>query len=204
MTLTDNNVTYYDLNYGIQQETLPISEFVAHEDIPSEMDTDFMVITSEVNDMNGVENEIPGPALSTQDDGLPVNATISSRGLTDLDDTNQASFTNSRTTPIELDRVPVELAQSLSTDRSEELSPKAAITDTNNVNSSTATSVRLLPQFVLPKISAPIINLPDNQKDQLQQLAFMRIVDAYKQVTVAGGSQARFSVLAHSGMEVKP
>ncbi|KAL8526006.1 hypothetical protein ACS0TY_015284 [Phlomoides rotata] len=104
-------------------------------------------------------------------------------------------------TPIELDMTPIESAQSLSTDRSEELSSKAAITDTNSMNSSTATSVVLVPQLVLPKISAPIIHLGDDQKDQLQQLALVRIIDAYKHVTVAGGSQVHFFILAHSGME---
>ncbi|KAL7095344.1 hypothetical protein ACP275_10G018300 [Erythranthe tilingii] len=218
VTLADSNVAYDDLNYASQQametDFTAISESVTPDDIPSAMETDFTAITSEVNDMKSVEDEIPGLALSTQDDGLPENAAVSSKGLTDLDDANEEDFINLDktpleldstplevdSTPLELDRTPIELAQSLSTDRSEELSPKAASTDTN-MNSSTATSVRLLPQLVLPKISAPVIHLADEQKDQLQELAFVRIVEAYKHVTVAGGSQTRFSILAHSGME---
>jgi symplekin len=37
----------------------------------------------------------------------------------------------------------------------------------------------------------------------LQKLAFMRIVEAYKQVEVAGGAQVRFSLLANLGVEVR-
>ncbi|KAI3474213.1 hypothetical protein Pfo_029001 [Paulownia fortunei] len=183
-----SNVAYDDLSYASQQATVDISESVPPEDIPSAMETGFTVITSEVNDIEG-------------DDGLPESAAVFPMGLTDLDDANQEKFTNLGRIPVELDMTPIELAQSLSTDRSEELSPKAAIMDTNSMNSSTATSVGLFSQLVLPKISAPVIYLADEQKDQLQQLAFVRIVDAYKQVTVAGGSQVRFSILAHSGME---
>ncbi|KAI3473144.1 hypothetical protein Pfo_030436 [Paulownia fortunei] len=201
VTLADSNVAYDDLSYASQQATVDISESVPPEDIPSAMETGFTVITSEVNDIEGVANEIPGLALSTQDDGLPESAAVFPMGLTDLDDANQEKFTNLGRIPVELDMTPIELAQSLSMDRSEELSPKAAIMDTNSMNSSTATSVGLFSQLVLPKISAPLIYLADEQKDQLQQLAFVRIVDAYKQVTVAGGSQVRFSILAHSGME---
>ncbi|KAL3617507.1 hypothetical protein CASFOL_037828 [Castilleja foliolosa] len=95
----------------------------------------------------------------------------------------------------------MELAPSVSANKSEELSPKSAIEDTNKMDSSIATSAELISQLVLPKLSAPIIFVADEQKDQLQEQAFVRIVDAYRQATVSGGSQVRFSVLAHSGME---
>ncbi|KAK4418934.1 Symplekin [Sesamum alatum] len=207
-TIADSNVAYDDLNYA-RQATAHVSESASPEDIPSAMETGYGAITSVIIDNEGVGNEIPGLALSTQDDALPEDAAVCPRALTeledanltDINDANQETFTNLGRTPIELDKTQIELAQSLSTDRSEELSPKAAITDTNNMNSSTATSVGLSSQLVLPKISAPVICLADEEKDQLQQLAFVRIVDAYKQVTVAGGSQVRFSILAHSGME---
>ncbi|KAL0338187.1 UNVERIFIED_CONTAM: Symplekin [Sesamum angustifolium] len=207
-TIADSNVAYDDLNHA-RQATVHVNESVSAEDIPSAMETGYGGITSVIIENEGVGNGIPGLALSTQDDALPEDAAVFPRALTeledanltDLNDANQDTFTNLGMTPIELDKTQIELAQSLSTDRSEELSPKAAITDTNNMNSSTATSVWLSSQLVLPKISAPVICLADEQKDQLQQLAFVRIVDAYKQVTVAGGSQIRFSILAHSGME---
>ncbi|KAL3038120.1 hypothetical protein AAZX31_01G111400 [Glycine max] len=97
-------------------------------------------------------------------------------------------------------RSPLNLAPSISTDRSEELSPKAAVRDANSLVSSTATSV-VPPRLVLPKMIAPVVDLEDEQKDRLQQSCFMRIIDAYKQIAVAGGSNVRFSILAYLGVE---
>lgn len=202
VTLADSNAAYDDLSNARQQATVSVNESVSPGDVSSPVETGYTAITSEVNDIEGVANEIPGLSVSTQDDGLSENMAVFPKGLMDLDDANEEKFTNLVGTPIDSDGTPIELAQSLSTDRSEELSPKAAITGMNSMNSSTATSVGLLPQLVLPKISAPLIHLADEQKDQLQQLAFARIIDAYKQVTIAGGSQVRFSILAHSRMEV--
>ncbi|KAG8377028.1 hypothetical protein BUALT_Bualt09G0125500 [Buddleja alternifolia] len=201
LNVAESDVIYDGSNYTSEQVTVSISESVSREEIPFATETSYTAVTSEVNDIEGVENEIPGLALSTQEDGLPENAVVFSKGSTDLDDTNQEKLTDLVRTPIELARTPIELTQSLSTDRSEELSTKEATADANSVSSSTATSVGLSVQLVLPKISAPVIYLVDEQKDQLQQLVFVRIIDAYKQVTVAGGSQVRFSILAHSGME---
>ncbi|PIN09200.1 mRNA cleavage and polyadenylation factor II complex, subunit PTA1 [Handroanthus impetiginosus] len=201
LPLGDSKASYDDLNYGSQQETVSLSESVSPEDIPSAMVTGHTSITSEVDDIEGVVNEIPGLALSTQDDGLPENVAVSPKDLTDLDDANKEKLTSSERTSVELDGAQIELVQSFSTDRSEELSPKAAITDTTSLNNSTATSVGFFSQLVLPKISAPIIHIAAKQKEHLQQLAFVRIIDAYKQVTIAGGSQVRFSILAHSVME---
>ncbi|KAL6534378.1 hypothetical protein OROHE_013303 [Orobanche hederae] len=201
LTLAENSLAYDDLSCTSVQATVPISESAFSEDNLSAMEIDFKVITAEVNDIEGVSSEIPGLALSTQDDGLPEDLAASSTGLTDLDDAYQEKFTTLASSLVESDRTPAESAQSVSTDKSEELSPKASTTDTSTMNSSIATSIGLVSQLVLPKLAAPIIYLADEQKDQLQELAFVRIVDAYKQVTVAGGSQIRFSILAHSGME---
>ncbi|KAF8103777.1 hypothetical protein N665_0185s0049 [Sinapis alba] len=90
---------------------------------------------------------------------------------------------------------------SVSVDKSEEFSPKATGIGSNSLVSSTATSLASAPQFVLPKISAPVVNLSDEEKDSLQKLVFLRIVEAYKQVSMSGGSQLRFSLLAHLGVE---
>ncbi|CAG7891074.1 unnamed protein product [Brassica rapa] len=90
---------------------------------------------------------------------------------------------------------------SVSVDKSEEFSPKATGIGSNSLVSSTATSLASAPQFLLPKISAPVVNLSDEEKDSLQKLVFLRIVEAYKQVSMSGGSQLRFSLLAHLGVE---
>ncbi|KAE9600841.1 hypothetical protein Lal_00011244 [Lupinus albus] len=98
-------------------------------------------------------------------------------------------------------RSPSNLVPSISTDRSEELSPKATVTDVNSLLSSTATSVVLPSSLILPKMIAPVVDLADEQKDNMQKLCLMRIIDAYKQVAVAGGSKVRFSILAYLGVE---
>ncbi|KAH6836652.1 HEAT repeat-containing protein [Perilla frutescens var. hirtella] len=201
LTLADRNIAYNDFGSAREQATVSVSESVCPKDIPSPAETGYTEIKSEVSDIEGGTNEIPGLSSVIQDDGLPENMNSIPKGLTDSDDANQEIFTGLGGTSIESDRAPTEIAQSLSTDRSEELSPKAAITDANSLNSSTATSVGLASQLVLPKIAAPVIHLADEEKDQLQLLAFARIIDAYKQVTLAGCSQVRFSILAHAGME---
>ena len=100
-------------------------------------------------------------------------------------------------------RTPLNIFPSLSvsTDKSEELSPLAAVADVSLL-SSTATSVGLSYHLVLPKMSAPVVILSDEEKDRLQQLAFTRIIEAYKQIAVAGGSQIRCSLLISLGVEV--
>ena len=51
-------------------------------------------------------------------------------------------------------------------------------------------------------MSAPVISLTDEQKDHVQTLAFVRIIDVYKHISVAGASQLRFSLLSYLGVEV--
>lgn len=202
MTQADSNVAHDDFSNAREQSAAIIGESACPGDITSPMETDYTVIKIEASDNEISTNEIPGLFTATKNDGIPEVMDSIPKGMVGLDDAEQEKFSSFGGTSVELDRTPTELAQSLSTDRSEELSPKGVITDANSLNSSTATSVGLASQLVLPKIAAPVICLVDEQKDQLQQLAFVRIVDAYKHVAVAGGSQVRFSVLAHAGMEV--
>ncbi|KAL1549131.1 hypothetical protein AAHA92_17267 [Salvia divinorum] len=199
VTFAGSNVAHDDLSNTREHTAVPVSESACSGDISYPMETGYALITSEVTDIEGRENEIPGLSSATEDDGLPENMDTIPKGSAESDDAIQEKSTNLGGISIESDRTPT--AQSLSTDRSEELSPKAATTDVSSLNFSTATSVGLASQLVLPKIGAPVIHLVDDQKDQLQQLAFVRIVDAYKHVAVAGGSQVRFSVLAHAGLE---
>ncbi|KAF9596937.1 hypothetical protein IFM89_014516 [Coptis chinensis] len=92
-------------------------------------------------------------------------------------------------------------SSSLQADRSEELSPKATVSDANSVASTTTTPVVLSNQCALPKMTAPVVILSDDQKDDLQRMAFMRIIDNYNKISVAGGSHLRFSLLACLGVE---
>ncbi|KAE9447623.1 hypothetical protein C3L33_20463, partial [Rhododendron williamsianum] len=50
-------------------------------------------------------------------------------------------------------------------------------------------------------MSAPVLDLSEEEKDQLQKLAFTRIVEAYKQIATAGGSCVRFALLGCLGIE---
>lgn len=155
---------------------------------------DSLAIPSEVSDIGDLENEIPGLESSARSDGFPEALAVPSLVSTDLEDVSEDKITS-------LGRSSLEIIPSISTDRSEELSPKAASADATSINSSAATSVGLSSQLVLPKMSAPVISLAEQQKDNIQKLAFMRIIEAYKLVAVTGGSQVRFSLLAYLGVE---
>ncbi|XP_022745644.1 symplekin isoform X4 [Durio zibethinus] len=151
---------------------------------------------SDIQDVGNLESEIPGLDSSVHNDGLSDTQAASSLVSTDLEDASQDQVTSFG------GRSLLHVLPSISTDRSEELSPKAVVTDSNSMISSTATSVVSSYCFVLPKMSAPVVNLSDDQKDDLQKLAFIRIIEAYKQIAVAGGSQVRFSLLAYMGVEL--
>ncbi|KAM1576469.1 hypothetical protein FF1_032937 [Malus domestica] len=97
-------------------------------------------------------------------------------------------------------KAPLNIPPSLSTDRSEELSPRSAVADISLL-SSTATSVGLYYHLVLPKMSELVVILSNEEKDWLQQLAFTRIIEAYKQIAVAGASQIQCSLLISLGVE---
>lgn len=144
--------------------------------------------------MGNLESGIPGLDSSIQSDGLSETIVTPSLASSGFDDSNQENIST-------LD-LSSSLKLSVSREKSEELSPKAVVSDVNSLASSTATSVGLSFQLVLPKMSAPVVDLVDEEKDELLRLAFMRIVEAYKQIAVAGGLQARFSLLACLGVEV--
>ncbi|KAJ8476753.1 hypothetical protein OPV22_020480 [Ensete ventricosum] len=88
---------------------------------------------------------------------------------------------------------------SMATDVLETQSTGVGIFDTSQA-SSTASLVTSC-QYVLPKMMILDVNLTDEAKDQLQKVAFVRILDAYKQVAISGGLDARCSLLVHLGIE---
>ncbi|WJX49040.1 hypothetical protein P8452_35527 [Trifolium repens] len=150
----------------------------------------------DIDDVGNLESGIPGLDSFGRIDAS--SATLApSLASTDMqiEDASQEQVTS-------LDnRSPLNSVPSVSADKSEELSPKAVATDVNSLVSSTATSVVLPSRLVLPKMIAPVVDLPDEQKDHLQISCFMRIIDAYKQISLAGGSKVRFSILAYLGVE---
>ncbi|PIA32259.1 hypothetical protein AQUCO_04500095v1 [Aquilegia coerulea] len=91
--------------------------------------------------------------------------------------------------------------EAMPADRSEDINLNETVSDVNSVTSTTTTSAVLSSQFVLPKMSAPVVNLTDDQKDDLQRAAFIRIIETYSRVSVSGGSHLRSSLLACLGVE---
>ncbi|XP_020087002.1 uncharacterized protein LOC109709265 isoform X3 [Ananas comosus] len=81
---------------------------------------------------------------------------------------------------------------------SEAQSPRIA---TDASQPPTTAPIVLTSQLILPKMSVTNIDLSDEAKDNLQKLAFVRILEAYKQVAVSGGFYARLPLLAHLGAE---
>lgn len=189
--------TYNDVGGPLINETaiVPVPTDVPVsfcEGVPSANEVS-LAIVPKVPDIGLPENGIPGLESSTHSYGLPDTLAVSSLVATDIEEASQDQVNS-------LGRSSQEIIPSISTDRSEELSPKAACMDTTSIISSTATSLRLPSQLVLPKMSAPVINLDGEQMDNIQKTSFMRIVEAYKHIAVAGGSQVRFSLLAYLGV----
>ncbi|KAJ6425283.1 hypothetical protein OIU84_025953, partial [Salix udensis] len=192
---TDIADVYTGKGHGSEDELMPASLPASSNVDSSGMDMDSLAISSNIHDFENLDSEIPGLDSSAHNDVFSGTMGASSLVSTDVEDASQELGTSLGT------RSNQEVLPSISNDRSEELSPKVAPTDSNSLISSTATSVRLHQPLVLPKMSAPVVNLVDEQKDQLQNLAFIRIVDAYKQIAVAGSSPVRFSLLASIGVE---
>ncbi|CAN4106127.1 unnamed protein product [Withania somnifera] len=179
------NVTSDAINYASEQ---------APEYYPLLMENDVSEVQSDVADIENTEDSIPGLDSVARKDESSELVAVSAFGPTELEDGSQEQGST-------FIRSSLEVVPSNSTDRSEELSPKAAVTDVTSVNSSMETSIGLSPQLVLPKISAPVINFSEELKDNLQKSAFTRVIDAYKQIAIAGGSEVRFSLLAFLGVE---
>lgn len=151
--------------------------------------------SSDMPDLSNIGSLIPG-LTSAHNEGLSDIQAASSLVSTDIEDASQEQVTSFS------GRSSLNVLPSMSNDRSDELSPKTAVMDSINIVSSTATSSVSPRPLVLPKMSAPVISLSDEQKDDLQKLVYIRITEAYKQIAAAGGSQVRFSLLAYLGIEV--
>ncbi|KAK9699144.1 hypothetical protein RND81_08G155600 [Saponaria officinalis] len=186
------NVTENDV---VNASSIDLTEKVP-SDVPfDEPSASHLSIVSEFQDMGTPPDAVIPGLDDTRSDGLPVTVKSSSLNSTELDDFSQDLVSSTGIIPKS------ESLPSMSTERSEELTSKTTVVDSNAGIASTATSVGPIPQLVLPKLSAPVVELSDEDKDTLQKSVFVRILEAYKQVAVAGGSQLRFSVLASLGVE---
>ncbi|XP_027335411.1 symplekin isoform X2 [Abrus precatorius] len=192
----DSAVEHSGMNLSSENVPSPTDFPSSDASIPG-VENGCTTIPSDIHDVGNLESGIPGLDSFGRSDALSETLAPSSLASTDihLEDGSQEQV-------MSLDqRSPLNLVPSISTDRSEELSPKAGVTDVNSLVSSTATSVVLPPRLILPKMIAPVVDLADEQKDHLQKSCFMHIIDAYKQIAVAGGSKVRFSILAYLGVE---
>lgn len=190
-TTKDDDVAHSVMDSVTDQDVVPTDPPLS-VDIPS-ITTLTSAIPLEDTDIGELEDGIPGLDSSTRNDDMPEIQVDTS--LADMEEDSPEQITNIARSSVD------NILPSISTDKSEELSPKAAMTDVNSINSSTATSVQLPSKVVLPKMSAPVISLTDEQKDNVQKSAFIRIIEAYKHIAVAGGSQLRFSLLSYLGVE---
>lgn len=195
-SVVDSAVASTGMDYEAEHSTLPTGLPFSSEALSSELEKGCQPVPSDVHDMEYLESEIPGLDSSACNSGLSEPFVASSSALMDVEDASQEQVTSSD------QRTQLNVLPSLSADKSEELSPRAAVADVNSLVSSTATSVGLSSHLVLPKMSAPVVILADEEKDQLQKLAFTRIIEAYKQIAIAGGSQLRCSLLINLGVEV--
>ncbi|KAJ8620955.1 hypothetical protein MRB53_029484 [Persea americana] len=149
---------------------------------------------SEMNDEEILDSEIPGLHSRVHIDDMQHALDVTHLSSADTQTKEEPSTSSGGT--ISMDFQP---SGSTSTCRSEAHSPNVAVTD--STLTALSTSVALPSQYLLPKMSVPIVDLTDEQKDHMQKLAFVRIIEGYKQIAVAGGSHFRFSLLAHLGVE---
>lgn len=188
------------LNHSSGNVMLPTDFPASDAKIPGMEDVSTPV-PFDIQDVGNLESGIPGLDSFPSNNAFSETVVTPSMASSDVEEASQEQGTSSVQVISLVQRSPLNVVSSISTDRSEEISPKAAVADVNSVVSSTATSDRSS-QLVLPKMTAPVVDLADEQKDYLQKLAFIRIIDAYKQIAVAGGSKVRFSILAYLGVEV--
>ncbi|KAJ1396171.1 Symplekin/Pta1, N-terminal [Sesbania bispinosa] len=196
LTGIDSTVVHSGMNLSTENVPSPTDYPSSDACIPG-VENGSTTMPSDIHDVGNFESGIPGLDSFGRSDAISETLAASSLASTEiqLEEASQEQVTS-------LDqRSPLNMVPSISTDRSEELSPKAVVTDVNSLVSSTATSVVFPSHLILPKMIAPVVDLADEQKDHLQKLCFMRIIDAYKQIAVAGGSKVRFSILAYLGVE---
>ncbi|XP_024187491.1 uncharacterized protein LOC112192134 [Rosa chinensis] len=191
----DSAVACTDMDYEAETAMLPTGLPASPNVFSPETENGCPSLPSDVDDIDGLDNEIPGLDSSACNSGLSEPVVASSSTFMDVEDASLEQVSSLSQQPL------LNILPSLSADRSEELSLGAAVADVNSLISSTATSVGLTHHLVLPKMSAPVVILSDEENDRLQRLAFTRIIEAYKQIDVSGGSQVRISLLIHLGVE---
>lgn len=147
------------------------------------------------NDADHIMSTIPGLDSAMSSDGIKDSLDVSHTFTGELQGTNQELDLNLGSI------VPLDTSSSncMMTCTPETLSPSLPVSDAAPVPSNTLVGPT---QYVLPKMIVLDVDLSEDQKDNLQKSAFMRILEAYKQVSLCGGSHVHLPLLAHLGIEV--
>ncbi|KAF5193841.1 Symplekin [Thalictrum thalictroides] len=161
--------------------------------VPSVKENGNSAFQVEMHDVGTLDYGIPG-LDSIHSGGSPESLDASDLASGGLPELSQDQITG-------LDPLVSVSYEAMPADRSEEISLNETVSDVNSVSSTTTTSAVVSSQFVLPKMSAPVVNLTDDQKDDIQRAAFIRIIENYSRISVSGGSHLRFSLLACLGVE---
>ncbi|CAA7398192.1 unnamed protein product [Spirodela intermedia] len=146
--------------------------------------------------IEGSQSSIPGLGTVAHNE-MSELANISQSSTSELVGSSQGMVISSESKVL----FETNLSGSMPTYVSETPSSSATLTDSGFPASTNSTSVPVSSQYSLPKMVAPVINLTDEQKDHMQKIAYMRIIEAYKHIAVAGGIQLRFALLACLGVE---
>nr|XP_029120291.1 uncharacterized protein LOC105044609 isoform X2 [Elaeis guineensis] len=164
--------------------------------VPSELVTenDSSAVPLYVN-METTESKIPGLDSTSSFEEIQESQDASHTSTAELQETNLGHAINLDSTM----RLDASSTDCVATSALEAQSPKLAITDASQLPC--ISSVATAPQYILPKMTVTNVDLTDEDKDHLQKEAFMRILEAYKQIAISGGSQIHFSLLSHLGIE---
>ncbi|MQL92868.1 hypothetical protein Taro_025504 [Colocasia esculenta] len=148
------------------------------------------------HNLGTLESEIPG-LESVAASEIQEPADVSQSSTSELQGSSQEQVVSSGS-KMQFDTTTSGLMSTFS----ETLSSSATLMDSGLSALTTSASVTVTSQYFLPKMMAPVIDLTDEQRDHLQKAVFLHIIEAYKQIVVAGASQTRFSLLACLGVEV--
>ncbi|KAJ6837724.1 uncharacterized protein M6B38_323375 [Iris pallida] len=146
------------------------------------------------NDAENIVNEIPGLESASSFDEIQESLDASHTSTGEIQGASQEhDISLVATLPLEISS-----PNCMVTCTSETLSPRQDLSDA--IQAPTSSLVSSL-QVFLPKMTISDISLTDEQKDNLQNVALVRIIEAYKQVALSGGSYIHLSLLAHLGIE---
>lgn len=163
--------------------------------LPFVVDNDSSVVSLSVN-LGTDDRKVPGVDSTSSLDEIQESHDASHSSILELNETSQEHVTGLGN----LMPSNVSSTEPVPTDVTEAQSNQVV-----NFHSCQATSTVSLAtsfQHVLPKMTVIDANLTDEAKDQLEKEAFIRVIDAYKQVAISGGLDSRFSLLGHLGIEV--